>query len=221
MIQISRVRRPKSAARKAYNRLSHFYDWLAGSGELQFIQQGLDMLEVRPGETVLEIGCGTGKALVDLCIRVGDLGEVHGLDLSPGMLQVAGARLVKGSHGKSAQLSCGDGANMPYSSGVFSSLFMSFTLELFDTPEITMVLAECRRVLKPDGRFGIVAISKSEQTNPIALLYEWIHAHLPTYVDCRPIHAEAMLQAAGFSIEKRLVKSMWGLPVILLVTRKA
>ena len=103
------------------------------------------MLEVRPGETILEIGCGTGMALDDLSNWVGDKGAVHGLDLSPGMLQVAGARLVKGSHVKSASLSCGDGACLPYASGVFSSLFMSFTLELFDTPEIPMVLAECWR----------------------------------------------------------------------------
>jgi len=113
MMQISRVRRPKSAARQAYDRLSHVYDVLAGSSELQFILQGLDMLEVKPGETVLEIGCGTGNALVKIVKMVGDLGTVHGLDLSPGMLQVAGARSVKGCHGSRAQLSCGDGAGLP------------------------------------------------------------------------------------------------------------
>jgi len=221
MMQISRVRQPKSAARQAYDRLSHVYDVLAGSSELQFILQGLDMLEVKPGETVLEIGCGTGNALVKIVKMVGDLGMVHGLDLSPGMLQVAGARSIKGCHGNSAQLSCGDGAGLPYASGVFSSLFMSFTLELFDTPEIPIVLAECWRVIQPGGKLGIVAMSISAQTNPVVRLYEWIHAHFPTYVDCRPIPAGAMIQEAGFNINKLLRKSMWGLPVELVLARKA
>ncbi|MFZ0532240.1 MAG: hypothetical protein WAM09_03595, partial [Anaerolineales bacterium] len=61
-MQISRVERSKSAARRAYNRMSRIYDLLAGSSEAQFIHLGLDMLAVRAGETILEIGSGTGTA---------------------------------------------------------------------------------------------------------------------------------------------------------------
>ncbi|HSB67646.1 MAG TPA: hypothetical protein VLD65_13815 [Anaerolineales bacterium] len=55
----------------------------------------------------------------------------------------------------------------------------------------------------------------------IVRLYEWFHEHFPTYIDCRPIDATSLIQAAGFVIENHVIQSMWGLPVVLMVTRKA
>jgi demethylmenaquinone methyltransferase/2-methoxy-6-polyprenyl-1,4-benzoquinol methylase len=219
-MQISPVNRSKSAARRAYDRLSRVYDLLAGSSEAQFTHLGMEMLAVGLGETVLEIGSGTGKALIELCAHVGDSGSVHGIDLSPGMLQKSRDRLERSGASRRVSLLEGDGAHLPYQSGSFTAIFISFTLELFDTPEIPMVLAECQRVLKPGGRLGVVAMLKTNPPGPIVRLYEWFHDHIPTYVDCRPINAHQMIQAAGFSVEKRQVKSMWGLPVELLVARK-
>jgi demethylmenaquinone methyltransferase/2-methoxy-6-polyprenyl-1,4-benzoquinol methylase len=219
-MKISRVERSKSAARRAYNRMSRIYDLLAGSSEAQFIHLGLDMLAVRAGETVLEIGSGTGTALFALCQQAEDKGSVNGLDLSPGMLQVAHNRLAKvGLEGR-AHLLIGDGAALPYSDQSFDALFMSFTLELFDTPEIPCVLAECHRVLQPGGRLGVVAMEKSEHPGWMERLYEWFHEYFPSYVDCRPIDAEGTIQAAGFKLEKRQVRSMWGLLVELVLARK-
>jgi ubiquinone/menaquinone biosynthesis C-methylase UbiE len=216
-MQISRVRRPKSAAKIAYNRLSRVYDLMVGSSETQLIQQGLEMLAVSSGETILEIGCGTGKALMDLGHQAG---RVYGLDMSTGMLQVAQARLANAGLDSRVHLLNGDGCSLPYTRQVFSTLFMSFTLELFDTPEIPLLLAECQRVLHPGGLLGVVAMSKPEHPGWIVRLYEWFHEHLPTYVDCRPINACEMIQTAGFRIEKRQVTGMWGLPVELVMARK-
>jgi ubiquinone/menaquinone biosynthesis C-methylase UbiE len=216
-MQISRVKRSKSAARRAYNRLSHVYDLLSGSSETQFMHLGLEMLSVSGGETVLEIGSGTGKALLELKHHAG---KVHGLDLSPGMLQVAHERLARAGLDGRVHLLSGDGAALPYSNQSFSVLFMSFTLELFDTLEIPLVLAECYRVLQSGGRLGVVAMLKSDPPSRIVRLYEWIHEHFPTYVDCRPVDVEGMIQAAGFRLEKRQVRSMWGLPVELVMASK-
>jgi demethylmenaquinone methyltransferase/2-methoxy-6-polyprenyl-1,4-benzoquinol methylase len=216
-MQISRVKRSKSAARQAYNRLSRSYDRLAGSSETKIMHLGLKMLSVRLGDSVLEIGSGTGKALLELSQQAG---RVYGLDLSPGMIQVAHERLLKDNLEGRVHLLCGDGAALPYSNQAFSALFMSFTLELFDTPEIPLVLAECHRVLQPGGRLGVVALLKDDHPGRIVRLYEWFHEHFPAYVDCRPIDAEGMIQTAGFRLESRLVKSMWGLPVELVMASK-
>jgi hypothetical protein len=54
---------------------------------------------------------------------------------------------------------------------------------------------------------------KTTHPDWIVRLYEWFHAHLENYVDCRPIDSNAMIQSAGYSIEKQAVKRMWGLQV--------
>jgi demethylmenaquinone methyltransferase/2-methoxy-6-polyprenyl-1,4-benzoquinol methylase len=219
-MQISRVNRPKSAAKKIYDRLSRCYDLLAGSSETPIMCLGLEMLAAGMGESVLEIGPGTGKALLELVTHLGESGSVHGIDLSPGMLHQAQDHLAGTGMSKQVNLLEGDGARLPYLRESFTAVFISFTLELFDTPEIPLVLAECLRVLKPGGRLGVVSMLKTNRPGRIVRLYEWFHAHLPIYMDCRPINAHAMIQEAGFRIEKRQVRSMWGLPVELLVARK-
>jgi demethylmenaquinone methyltransferase/2-methoxy-6-polyprenyl-1,4-benzoquinol methylase len=136
------------------------------------------------------------------------------------MLRVAHNRLGNAGVHRQVSLLMGDGATLPYKNQAFSAVFMSFTLELFDTPEIPLVLAECQRVLQLDGRLGVVSMLKSEHPGRIVRLYEWFHKKLPAYVDCRPIDAQAMIQDAGFSLQKQQVKNMWGLPVAIMVARK-
>jgi len=219
-MQISRVKRSKSTARMAYDRLSPIYDGLAGSSETRFMRLGVQMLSIEAGESVLEIGCGTGKALVELYHLVGEAGKVHGLDLSQGMLQKSSDRLSKSGVAHGVCLLEGDGTYLPYQSESFNAVFISFTLELFDTPEIPVVLEECQRVLVPGGRLGVVAMLKTEPPGTIVRLYEWLHDKLPAYVDCRPIDADTMIQAAGFKVDKQQIRSMWGLPVEMVVASK-
>lgn len=88
-MQISPVTRSKSDAQIAYNRLSRIYDLLAGSSETPLMHRGLEMLAVQEADSVLEIGCGAGKALVEIFHKVIENGELHGIDLSPVMLQKA------------------------------------------------------------------------------------------------------------------------------------
>src|SRR5512140_3469942 len=106
--EISRVRRSKAAAKESYDRLSRFYDLLAGDSEKKYKEIGLQLLDVRSGETVLEIGYGTGKTLLALARSVGTGGRVRGLDISEGMRAVAGARLQKAGLYDQAELRCGD-----------------------------------------------------------------------------------------------------------------
>jgi ubiquinone/menaquinone biosynthesis C-methylase UbiE len=218
--QISPVKRSKSAARQAYDRMSGYYDMLAGSSETPLMQEGLEMMGVKPGETVLEIGCGTGKGLEQLSRQVGPSGEVHGVDLSTGMLKQSRAHLARAGAGAKLCLVEADGSRLPYRDGCFMAVFLSFTLELFDTPEIPVVLEACRRVLRPGGRIGVVSMYNPAQLNWIVRLYEWLHARMPAYVDCRPILAGEMLKLAGFTVRDERIKSMWGLPVELVVAEK-
>jgi demethylmenaquinone methyltransferase/2-methoxy-6-polyprenyl-1,4-benzoquinol methylase len=218
-VHISRVNRTKIEARQAYNRLSGIYDLLAGSSEFKFTLVGLEMLGIQPGERVLEIGCGTGKAVVALTTQVGEGGKVIGIDLSRGMLEQCRHRLVKAGSDRTSLLE-GDGASLPFKNESFNKVFLSFTLELFDTPEIPIVLNECLRVLQNGGLLGVVALLKSEQPGRIERLYEWFHAKLPSFVDCRPIDGSRLIQETGFWLENKHTELMWWLPVETVIAHK-
>ena len=142
---------------------------------------------------------------------------VCGLDLAAGMLAVSRARVGRAALADRVALQQGDAAGLPYAAGSFDAIFMSFTLELLDTPEIPLVLQQCRTVLRPDGRLVVVALAK--QPGTAVAIYEWLHDRLPVLVDCRPIYARAALRAAGFQIGAISALSMWGLPVEIVLAR--
>jgi demethylmenaquinone methyltransferase/2-methoxy-6-polyprenyl-1,4-benzoquinol methylase len=219
MSVISRVTRSKEEAKASYDKLSKWYDLLTGESEKKYQDIGLRMLNVQPGETALEIGFGTGQALLSLARSVGEAGKVYGLDISEGMLNATRIRARKAGRADRIELSCGDAVSMSYPNGSFDAVFLCFTLELFDTPEIPLVLRECQRVLRQEGRVCVVAMSKKGKANLMTKLYHWGHQKIPNYIDCRPIYAQEALEEAGFVVAELKVMSMWGLPVeIVLAT---
>lgn len=213
------VNRSKAQAQASYNRLSRWYDLLAGIAERPYKQAGLEMLAVQPGERILEIGFGTGACLLPLARSAGPDGAVCGIDLSTGMLAVAEGKLKRAGLADRVSLTCGDAAQLPYPDSHFEAIYTSFTLELFDTPEIPIVLAECRRVLRPNGRLGVVAMSKRHRPNWITRMYEWVHCHFEACADCRPICVRRSLEAVGFRVQSTRQMSLFGLPVDVVLAQ--
>jgi demethylmenaquinone methyltransferase/2-methoxy-6-polyprenyl-1,4-benzoquinol methylase len=217
---ISRVIRSKEEAKASYDRMSKWYDILAGRFERKYRDAGLRKLDAREGEIVLEIGFATGNCILSLAQSVGETGRVYGIDISEGMCNIAQARVKKASLSEMVKLQCSDAAQLPFEADFFDAIFMSFTLELFDTPEIPAVINECRRVLRNDGRVCIVAMTKKGQGGMMVRLYEWFHRKFPKYIDCRPIFARKELEKTGFRIHDVTEMSMWGLPVEIVLAKK-
>ena len=204
------VTRSRTAARLAYDRASR-WSRVEEPFERRPLAAGIGLLRARPGEHVLELGCGAGGALVRLARAVGPAGRAVGLDLSPGMLRLAAARLRHAGLADRAELVIADATSVPFTDGSFDAAFMSFTLELFDTPEIPLVLAECTRVLRPGGRIGVVSLSRADPVRWPTRLYERLHDRFPATLDCRPIHGRLALEAAGFEQAQSTVVPLWGL----------
>ena len=216
---VLRVLQSKDETRAFYDKISGVYDLLAEHSEGPVRQTGLDKLALAPGERVLEIGYGTGHCLVQLAEAVGPKGKVFGIDLSEGMRTRARERVEKEHLIDRVELSCGDAMHLQYPDGSMDAVFMSFTLELFDTPEIPQVLAGCKRVLRAGGRIGVVAITKVGKEGFAIEAYEWTHQHFPNLLDCRPIFARRGLEDAGFSIRDSTSTNMW-VPVEVVVATK-
>ncbi len=216
-----RVPRTKAQAQASYDRMSRSYDLFAGNFEKRLRNLALERLDVLSGEVVLEIGFGTGHSLEHLATAVGEKGRVCGVDLSAGMLEVSRKRLERAGLSQRVELHCGDAAQLPYPDEDFDAAFMSFTLELFDTPEIPVVLGEIWRVLKPGGRLGVVSLSREDGTPLMLRIYEWLHQRLPQYIDCRPIYVAQALNEAGFRMSHSENESLWGLPAKIAVGVKA
>jgi len=204
------VSRSRPAARQAYDRASR-WSRMEEPFERRAQLAGIRLLRVQPSEHVLEIGCGAGGALVGLARRVGPGGRVVGVDLSPRMIPLAAARLRQAGLAGRAELMVADAIAIPFEDASFDAVFMSFTLELFDTPEIPLVLAECRRVLRSGGRIGVVALSRAAPVGRLTRLYERLHDRFPATLDCRPIHARLAIEAAGFGQARSAFVPLWGL----------
>ncbi|HET7292548.1 MAG TPA: methyltransferase domain-containing protein [Vicinamibacteria bacterium] len=100
------------------------------------------MLRLRPGETVLDLGCGAGK----FALYAGPSGVVAGIDLAPYFLPRA-AREV--------DLVVGDLRRLPFRKAAFAKAYTLDVLEHLDETGVLEVLVEARRSLPPGGRLFV------------------------------------------------------------------
>lgn len=106
------------------------------------------MAGVAAGERVLDIGCGCGQTSLQLAERVGDAGQVVGLDISAVMLARARER-AEASGQTNASFRNADAQTEPFA-GDFDVLFSRFGVMFFASPEAAFT--NLRSALRPGGR---------------------------------------------------------------------
>lgn len=205
--------------RRFYDRISRVYDLIADQSEHASREEGVALLAPSPGDVVLEIGFGTGHALLDLAKATGPSGRVLGVELSFGMLQVARHRLQENLAQGTVLPFHGDARHLPIAAGSLDAAFSSFTLELFSDQDMRRVLGELKRVLRGSARLGLVSMAEPDTRNLEVELYRWLHRHFPHIIDCRPIDGAQVLSENGFDVVEQGRRSIWGLPVDILVGR--
>lgn len=195
---------------RLYDRLSRWYDLLSGPAEARARRQAVGLLAVQSGETVLEIGSGTGSLLTGLAEAVGDDGQVIGLDISAGMLRVAINRVRSYPN---ILLVHADALCLPFSNHQVDAVLMCFVLELFRDEEIPDLLSEIRRVLKPSGRGCVLALSRPVPEPLSVKIYDWLHKFQPSWFDCQPMDVRCRIIKNSFSAVEVQSLSIFGLPV--------
>lgn len=145
--------------RRLYDRLSGSYDALATPyrwmGARALAVRGIAALDLQPGDTVVDLGCGTGALLPELARAVAPGGRVIGVDLSPGMLDQARARDTGDVELELVEADMRDFRWPERVDGVVSFLALEMV------PEYDEVIAAAIRALSP--RAGRIAVSGLRQ----------------------------------------------------------
>jgi SAM-dependent methyltransferase len=116
-----------------------------------------ELAQIRPGERVLDVACGTGVLARHLAQRVGARGQVVGLDPNPGMLAVARERAP------AIEWQQGVAESLPFPGGSFDAVVSQFGLMFFS--DGVRALREMLRVLAPRRRL-VVAVWNALEKNP-------------------------------------------------------
>lgn len=201
-----------------YDEMSRWYDALAEGSEGKLRLRAIDMLCLAPGERVLEIGCGTGRGLVELARQAEDA-QVVGVDVSAGMLREAQRRIMRIGSNSGIGIVRADGLNLPFPTANIDIAFLSFALELFEEDQREALMGEIWRVLRPGGRLGVVALAVGNN-GLMERAYQWAHRRFPQVIDCRPIPLEREVEQAGWRITTAERHAMWGLPVAVVIASK-
>ena len=139
-----------------YRSPSGMVGWLAGE---RMVRQHrpetawtLNLLEIQPTDTVLEVGCGAGQAIKLAAEKAGD-GRVIGIDLSEVMVRIATRRNAQAVKAGRVALSQGNMTALPFEDQHFDKIMTIHTFYFWSEP--SQVLRELYRVLKSSGRVVI------------------------------------------------------------------
>jgi len=168
--------------------------------DLQLSPLGLtaiDALDLQPGQTVLDIGCGAGQTLLQIADRVGPSGCVISVDIAPHVLDVARTRTSSIAH---VRLMQADAATLTLPDETADRVFSRFGVMAIAEP--IAAFANFRRMTKRGGRLGFVCWRSLEE-NELDLV-PLQAAGLETSVDRTPFKFERRdyladtLHAAGW-----------------------
>ena len=127
----------------------------------------IEAADPRPGERVLDLGCGTGIVARQAASCMGATGRVTGIDLSPNMLAVA--KVAAAQEGVTIEWREGNAEQLPFPESIFDLVLCQFALMFLANKAVA--LAEMRRVVTEDGRV-LISVWQSLDRHPF---YETLH----------------------------------------------
>ena len=142
--------------RRGYRRLAPVYDRglllyeLLGLRLGRYRREAIASLNLQPGDTVVDLGCGTGVTLSLLVEAVGPGGRIIGVDLSPEMLAHARQK-VDAAGWRNVELVTSDMANYRFPASLDAVLA---TLALATIPDYDAVVRNIAAALPPGGRLA-------------------------------------------------------------------
>ena len=192
----------------------NFWSWLTESKASRYV---LKFSEIKDGEKILEIACGTG-IFFEKIVKQNPNGKNIGIDLSPDMLNKAKKRLKK-LKSVNYKLSEGDALNIGFKDNSFDLVVNNFMIDLMPSDTFDKLAEEFYRVTKPGGKVVVSTFSFGKKK--INRFWYWIAKNFPDILTgCRPISFKNYLIKAGFKIEDSIEISQNTFPSEIIKARK-
>jgi ubiquinone/menaquinone biosynthesis C-methylase UbiE len=124
-------------------------------------EETLDLARLAPGESYLEVGCGTGTLTIAARQRVGPAGRAAGIDIIPGMIDRCRDKAARAGLDVSFQVGSIDA--IPFPAREFDAVVGSFMIFHMSEPVRRKGIEEVHRVLKPGGRLLLLDMALPEK----------------------------------------------------------
>ena len=145
------------STKKNFKKVVWFYDiwsWLTESKAAKYV---IEFADIRNGETILEVACGTGVVFEQI-VRRNSNGKNIGVDLSPDMLEKARTRL-KNRKFVNYELIEADALKLDIENDSFDLVINNFMIDLMPVDTFDKLAEEFYRLTKPNGKVVISTFS--------------------------------------------------------------
>lgn len=144
----------KEFVTEVFGRVAERYDRVAEPLFAPLGRRLVELAEIEPGSTVLDVATGTGAVLVPAAEAAGPDGRVIGIDLSPAMVHAATLAIAQHGLGAVAEVRLGDAEALDHlPDDSFDAVLCGCAISFLPRPE--RAVAEFRRVLRPGGTVAL------------------------------------------------------------------
>jgi ubiquinone/menaquinone biosynthesis C-methylase UbiE len=157
----------KSAMEKMVPTYDSYMNKITLGRERVLREKTVSMAGVKPGDSVLEVGCGTGSLTLAAKRRAGPSGRVFGIDVIPGMIEYSRNKAAQA--GEEVNFQAGNINEIPFPANQFDVVMCSFMIFHMSEAVRRKGIAEIFRVLKPQGQLLILDMALPAQPIPRAI----------------------------------------------------
>jgi len=185
--------------------LADQYDKLTFTERSRFRRKQAAMIELKEGESVLDVGCGTGSLSIPAKLAVGDTGRVSGIDIAPKMIRKAKEKAAR--YGLKIDFQPASVTGLPFADEQFDVVVSSLMFHHLPIPIKKEGLREIHRVMKRNGRFFLADFGAPHViTAPLMfLLLIWLGSTRYQLLGKLP----GLIREAGFRDVRRLKKGVF------------